>query len=324
MKAIVQTAFGGPDVLELRDVDRPVVTDGDVLVRVHAASVNPADWHYMRGTPYIGRMAFGMLKPKSKAFGTDFAGTVESVGSNVKQFRPGDEVFGGRTGAFAEYVCVPEDQAVVLKPARVTFQAAAAVPIAAITALQGLRDGLHVEPGQSILINGAAGGVGTFAVQIAKAFGAEVTGVCSTKNVDMVRAIGADRVIDYTQEDFTRSEQRYDLMLDVAGSKSWSECRRVLKPHATFVMVGGTGTNSWLGPLTHSVGVGFASVGASQKVVPLFLAKMTKEDLVVLQELLEAGKITTVIDRTYPLSETPEAIRYLEAGHARGKVVITV
>jgi NADPH:quinone reductase-like Zn-dependent oxidoreductase len=324
MRAIVQDVYGSPDVLELRDIGRPVVTDDDVLVRVHAAGVNPADWHIMRGTPYIVRMAFGLLKRKGEVLGFDFAGTVESVGRNVRQFQPGDEVFGARSGAFAEYVCVPETRAVVLKPAKLTFEAAAAVPGAAVTALQGLRDQGHIQAGQKVLINGASGGVGTFAVQIAKSFGAKVTGVCSARNVDMVRAIGADTVIDYTQEDFTRSEQRYDLMLDIAGNRAWSECKRVLGPKATFVAVGGPTGNRWIGPLGNSVLVRFASVGGSRKVVTLFLAKTNKEDLVVLQELLEAGKVTPVIDRTYPLSETPEAIRYLEEGHARGKVVITV
>jgi NADPH:quinone reductase-like Zn-dependent oxidoreductase/uncharacterized damage-inducible protein DinB len=319
MKAILQHGFGAPEVLKLGDVDRPLVTDDGVLVRVRAAAVNPLDWHYMRGKPYIARMEFGFLRPKSELVGVDFAGTVESVGKNVKQFRPGDEVFGGRSGAFAEYLCVPEDKAVVFKPPKLTFEEAAAVPVAAVTALQALRDQGHVQPGQKVLINGASGGVGTFAVQIAKSFGAEVTGVCSTKNVGIARSIGADHVIDYTREDFTRSDQRYDLMLDIAGSRSWSECRRVLKPQATLVIAGGTGTNRWLGPLAHSVGVRFASVGGSQKVVALFLAKLGKADLIVLQELFEAGKLRPVIDRTYPLSETPEAIRYLEEGHARGK-----
>jgi NADPH:quinone reductase-like Zn-dependent oxidoreductase len=324
MKAIVQDVYGAPDVLQLRDIDRPVVTDDGVLVRVRAAAINPLDWHYMRGTPYVGRMEFGLLKPKSAEMGVDFAGTVEAVGINVKRFQPGDAVFGGRNGALAEYVCVREDRAVVLKPARLTFEEAAAVPVAAVTALQALRDRGHIQAGQKVLINGASGGVGTFAVQIAKSFGAEVTGVCSTRNVEMVREIGADFVIDYTQEDFTRGGQRYDLMLDIAGSRSWSECKRVLHPNATFVVVGGPKGNRWIGPLSHSVKVRFGSVGESRKVVTFFLAQLNKDDLVFLQELLEAGKVTPVIDRTYPLSETPEAIRYLEAGHAKGKVVITV
>jgi NADPH:quinone reductase-like Zn-dependent oxidoreductase len=324
MRAIVQDVYGGPDVLELREIGRPVVMDDGVLVRVHAAGVNPADWHIMRGTPYIARLAFGLRKRKGEVLGIDFAGTVEVVGRNVKQFQPGDEVFGSGSGAFAEYVSVPEARALALKPAKLTFEAAAAVPIAAITALQALRDQGNVQPGQEVLINGASGGVGTFAVQIAKTYGAKVTGVCSGKNVEMVRAIGADRVIDYTQEDFTQGEKRYDLMLDIAGNRPWSECQRVLHPTATFVAVGGPTGNRWIGPLGKSVVVRFASMRGSRKVISPFLAKTNTEDLVVLQKLLEAGKVTSVIDRTYPLSETPEAIRYVEEGHARGKVVVTL
>jgi len=323
MKALVYDKYGLPDVLELREIDKPVVTDDDVLVRVHASSVNPLDWHTLTGTPYIARMQAGLLKPKREVLGVDFAGTVEAVGRSVKQFQPGDEVFGGRSGAFAEYVCVPEDRAVVLKPANLTFEQAAAVPVAAVTALQGLRDKGQIQPGQKVLINGASGGVGTFAVQIAKSFGAEVTGVCSTRNVDLVRSIGADHVIDYTQEDFTLREQRYDLMLDIAGNRSWSDCRRVLDHKATLVVVGGPKTNRWIGPLSHLVNVRLASLGGSRRVVP-FLAKINKEDLVVLQELLEAGTVTPVIDRRYTLSEVPEALEYLGDGHAQGKVVITV
>jgi NADPH:quinone reductase-like Zn-dependent oxidoreductase len=325
MKAIVQKSYGAPDVLELVDIDQPPLTDNDVLVRVRAAAVNPLDWHSIRGEPYLMRLGMGLRKPKkSEVMGVDFAGTVESVGANVTQFKPGDEVFGGRSGAFAEYVCVPQDRAVVLKPEKITFQEAAAVPVAAVTALQGLRDHGHIQPGQKVLINGASGGVGTFAVQIARSFGAEVTGVCSTRNVDMVRGIGADTVIDYTKDDFTRGAQRYDLMVDIAGTRSWSECKRVLAPKATFVVIGGPSTNRLLGPLTHTAAVGLTSIGASRKVVPFFLASLNKEDLVFLQGLLKAGKLTPVIDRTYPLNETPAALAYVEAGHARGKVVITV
>jgi NADPH:quinone reductase-like Zn-dependent oxidoreductase len=323
MRAIVQNVYGAPDVLELRDIDRPVVTDDDVLVRVRAAAVNPADWHSLTGTPYIARMAFGLLKPKREVLGVDFAGTVEAVGRNVKQFQPGEEVFGARSGAFAEYVCVPEDGAVVSKPAKLTFEEAAAVPLAAVTALQGLRDHGHIQAGQEVLINGASGGVGTFAVQIAKSFGAKVTGVCSTRNVDMVRAIGADRVIDYTQEDFTRSEQRYDLMLDIAGNRAWSECRRVLNPQATLIIVGGPKTNRLIGPVGHLVKVRLAALRSSQNAVS-FLAKMNKADMVVLRELLEAGKVRPVIDRRYEWSEIADALRYMGEGHAQGKIVITV
>jgi len=323
MKAAVRDRFGSPDVVELREIDRSVAADDEVLVRVRAASVNPADWYSVTGRPYVGRTQMGLLKPKSNRLGVDFAGTVEAIGKDVSQFRPGDEVFGGRDGAFAEYVCVREERAVVPKPANVTFEQAAAVPIAALTALQGLRDKGQLQPGQKVLINGASGGVGTFAVQIAKALGAEVTGVCSTGNVDLVRSIGADHVIDYTREDFTRSAERYDLMLDVAGSRSWSECRRVLDPQATFVIVGGPKSNRLIGPLSHVVKVRLAAMRSSQKVV-FFIAKFNKEDMVVLRELLETGKVTPVIDRRYELSEIADALRYMGEGHARGKVVITV
>lgn len=323
MKAIVYHKYGSPDVLELREVEKPVVADDGVLVRVHAASVNPLDWHAVTGTPYIARLQSGLRKPKSESLGVDFAGTVEEVGGSVTQFRPGDEVFGVRSGAFAEYVAVREGRAVVLKPANLTFEQAAAVPVAAVTALQGLRDKGRLQPGHKVLINGASGGVGTFAVQIAKALGAEVTGVCSTRNVDLVRSIGADQPVDYTQEDFTRNGQRYDLLLDIAGNRSFSDCRRALNPNGLLVIVGGPKTNVLIGPLGHFVGVLLASVGRSQKAVP-FLANVSKENLLVLQELLEAGKVTPVIDRRYRLDEVPEALRYLGAGHARGKVVITM
>jgi NADPH:quinone reductase-like Zn-dependent oxidoreductase len=322
MKAIVYHNYGAPDVLELREIPSPAVTDDEVLVRLHASSVNPAEWYAMTGL-YIARPGFGLLKPKDTRLGADFAGVVEAVGRNVKRFRPGDEVFGGRNGAFAEYVSIREDRAIVLKPANVTFEQAAAVPTAAITALQGLRDQGQIQPGQQVLINGASGGVGTFAVQIAKAFGAEVTGVCSTRNVAIVRSLGADHVIDYTQEDFTRSQRRYDLLLDIAGSRSWSEYKRVLNPKAIFVIAGGPKTNRWIGPLSHMLKVRLASLRASQKVL-FFIAKFNQEDFRVLQELLQAGKVTPVIDRTYPLSQTAEAMRYLGTGHAQGKVVITM
>jgi NADPH:quinone reductase-like Zn-dependent oxidoreductase len=324
MKAIVYERYGLPDVLELREVDKPAVGDDDILVRVRASSVNPVDWHTMTGTPYLVRMMAGLLKPKSEFLGVDFAGTVEAVGRNVKQFQPGAEVFGARSAAFAEYVCVPEDRALVLKPANVTFEQAAAVPVAAISALQGLRGKGQIQSGQKVLINGASGGVGTFSVQIAKSFGAEVTGVCSTRNVDIVRSIGADHVIDYTQEDFTRGGQRYDLMLDIAGNRSWSDCRRVLDEKATLVVVGGPKKGRWIGPLGQALKLRLGSLGGSRRVVAPFLAKIIKEDLAVLQKLLEAGTVTPVIDRQYELSEVPEALRYLGAGHAQGKIVITV
>jgi len=280
MKAIVQDKYGSPDVLELREIDKPEVGDDDVLVRVHAASVNPADCYAMTGTPYVARTQMGLRKPKSNRPGLDLAGVVEAVGGNVTRFTPGDEVFGGGTGTLAEYVCLAEDRALVLKPANLSFEQAAAVPVAALTALQGLRDRGQIQPGQKVLINGASGGVGTFAVQIAKSFGAEVTGVCSTRNVNMVGSLGADQVIDYTREDFTWSERRYDLMLDVAGSRSWSESRRVLNPQATLVIVGAPKGNRLIGPLSHIVKVRLASLRASQKVV-FFIAKLNTEDLVV-------------------------------------------
>jgi len=323
MKAAVQDRFGSPDVVELREIEKPTPADDEVLVRIRAASVNPADWYGMTGIPWVARPLMGLLKPKESRVGVDFAGTVEAVGKDVTQFRSGDEVFGGRTGAFAEYVCVREERAVVPKPANVTFEEAAAVPIAALTALQGLRDKGQLQPGHKVLINGASGGVGTFAVQIAKALGAEVTGVCSTRNVDMVRSIGADHVIDYTHEDFTRSDRRYDLMLDIAGSRSWSACRRVLNPRAILVIVGAPKGNRLIGPLSHVVRLRLAALGSSRKVV-FFIAKFNKADMLVLQELLEAGKVTPVIDRRYELSEIADALRYLGEGHAQGKIVLTV
>lgn len=320
MKAIVHNTYGSPDVLELREIDKPDPTDDEVLVRVRAASLNPADWYGLTGMPYVARALMGLRKPKSNSVGADIAGTVEAVGKNVTQFRPGDEVF-GRSGAFAEYVCVGE--AVAPKPANLTFEEAASVPVAAITALQGLRDKGQLQPGQKVLINGASGGVGTFAVQIAKAFGAEVTGVCSTGNVDLVRSLGADHVIDYTKEDFTRSDRRYDLLLDVAGSRSWRACRRVLNPQATLVIVGAPKGNRLLGPLGHIAKVRLAALRSSRTVV-FFIAKLNQPDLEILRELLEAGKVTPVVDRRYELSETADAFRYLGDGHARGKIVVTL
>jgi len=322
MKAIVQDKYGSPDVLELREIDQPVVKDDDVLVRVHAASVNPADWHLLTGTPYVARMASGLRKPKVQIPGLDMAGRVEAVGGNVTQFRPGDEVFGQNASAYAEYVCVPED-GIAPKPANLTFEQAAAIPVAGITALQGLRDKGRLQPGQKVLIIGASGGVGTFAVQLAKAFGAEVTGVCSTRNVDMVRLIGADHVIDYTQEDFTRSGQRYDLIFQLAGTRSPSDCRRALTSKGTLLLSSGESSGRWIGPLGRIIKAVLLSPFVSQRLAP-FEAKRSKEDLQVLKQLIEAGKVMPVIDRTYSLSEVPEAIRYLEEGHARGKVVVTV
>jgi len=326
MKAIVYHAYGSPDVLALEEVDKPVVMDDQVLVRVRAASVNAFDWHLLRGLPYIVRVSEGLRRPTRSVAGVDLAGEVEAVGQNVTQFRPGDAVFGQRGGAFAEYVSASESN-FALKPANLTFEQAAAVPMAGFTALQGLRDKGQLRAGQRVLINGAAGGVGTFAVQIAKAFGADVTAVCSTRNLDLVRSIGADQVIDYTREDFTISAQRYDLILDIAASRSLSACRRVLAPQGILVLVGAAGgperQGRWVEPLIGVVGALLLSRFVSQRLLP-FLAKRSREDLIVLTELIEAGKLTPVIDRTYLLRETPAAIRYLEAGHAQGKVVIVV
>ncbi|MBA2642669.1 MAG: NAD(P)-dependent alcohol dehydrogenase [Actinobacteria bacterium] len=321
MKAAVRDRYGPPEVVELREIDRPVAADNEALVRVRAASVNPADWYSMTGRPYVARGMGGILKPKSDRLGIDFAGTVEAVGRDVTHVRPGDEVFGGRSGALAEYVCVRD--AVVPKPVNLTFDEAAAVPVAAITALQGLRDKGRLQPGQKVLINGASGGVGPFTVQIAKALGAEVTGVCSTRNVDLVRSLGADHVIDYNYEDCTRSDQRYDLMLDIAGSRSWSECKRVLTPRATLVIVGAPKGNALIGPLGRIVKLRLGSLRSSRRVV-FFIAKLIRPDLEILRELIEAGKVRSVIDRRYELSETADAFRYLGEGHAQGKIVVTM
>jgi len=321
MKAVVCERYGSPDVLELREVDKPIPADDEVLVRVRATSVNPVDWHGVTGTPYIARLQTGLRGPKSAAVGVDFAGQVEAVGRDVTVLASGDDVFGGRNGAFAEYVCVRN--AVAVKPSNLTFEQAAAVPVAAITALQGLRDKGALQPGQKVLVNGASGGVGTFAVQIAKALGAEVTGVCSTGNVELVRSLGADHVVDYTREDFTRRAEQYDLLLDNAGSRSFSAYRRVLRPDGHLVVVGGPKNSKLLGPLAHMVTTLAASKIRRQKAVA-FLAKLNKEGLRILTELLEAGTVRPVIDRTYELAEIADALRYLGEGHARGKIVVTV
>ena len=314
MKAILYTEYGSPDVLQLADVPTPVPGDGEVLLRIRAASANPLDWRLMRGSPYGIRIMSGLRRPKDARLGVDVAGVVEAVGGSVTQFQPGDEVFGSCNGAFAEYACATEES-LVPKPAGVTFEHAAAVVTAGLTALQGLRDRGGVQPAQKVLINGAAGGVGTFAVQIAKWLGAHVIGVCSTRNVDMVRLIGADRVVDYTREDFARSGERYDVILDMIGNRSLSDCRRALTTRGTYALVGGN-----LGMMPKAL---LLSPFVRQKLT-LVLAKSTKEDLTILRELLEAGTVAPVIDRTYPLHDVPEAIRYLEEGHARGKVVITM
>jgi NADPH:quinone reductase-like Zn-dependent oxidoreductase len=324
VKAIVYHRYGSPDVLELRDVDVPVPADDEVLVRVRASSVNPVDWHTMTGAPYLIRLQGGLRGPKSERLGIDFAGTVEAVGSSVAEFRPGDEVFGGKNGAFAEYVCVRAERAIVPKPATVSFEQAAALPVAALTALQALRDRGRLQPGQKVLINGASGGVGTFAVQIARSFGAGVTGVCSTPNVDVVRSLGAERVVDYTREDFTHGGERFDVMLDIAGGRRWSELERVLAHGARVVVVGGPKTNRWVGPLGSALALRLASVRSRQTVVAPFLAKFNKADMTALQELLAAGSLTAVVDRQYELACVSEALAYLGEGHARGKVVVTV
>jgi len=321
MKAVVYQKYGSPDVLELKEVEKPTPKDNEVLIKVHAASVNDWDWGLLRGKPFMNRLFFGLLKPKIKTIGGDIAGRIEAVGRNVKKFQPGDEVFGDLSGCgfggFAEYVCAREN-ALVLKPASMTFEEVAAVPQAAVLALQGLRDKRQIQPGQKVLINGAGGGAGTFAVQIAKSLGAEVTGVDSTSKLDMMRSIGADQVIDFTQEDFTKNEQRYDLILDFAAHHSIFDYKRALSPKGIYIMVGGSSARIFqtifLGPLISMTG--------SKKMG--ILAHKPNKGLDFMKELFEAGKVVPVIDRRYPLSEVPEALRYFGEGHARGKVVITV
>jgi NADPH:quinone reductase-like Zn-dependent oxidoreductase len=321
MKAIVQEEYGSADKLALREVDKPVVGDDGVLVRVQAAAVNALDWRVMRGLPYLVRMSEGRRRPENPIRGVDLAGHVEAVGKNVTEFKPGDEVFGERRRAFAEYVLGTEEH-FAHKPASLTFEQASTLGCAALTALQGLRDKAEVKPGQKVLINGAGGGVGTFSVQIAKAFGAEVTAVCHTHNVELARSIGADRVIDYTREDFTKTKERYDVVFDNAGNRSLRRLRRVLTPSGTLVFVGGPHFR-FFAPLLRIVRGIVVSRISKQRLLP-FLATHSKDDLLVLKELVESGKVMPVIDRTYPLSQVPEAIAYVEKGHARGKVVITV
>src|SRR5216110_1212665 len=325
MKAVVYCNYGVPN-LKFQEIEKPTPADDQLLVRVRAASVNPLDWHFIEGTPYVMRaMGVGLRKPKDTRLGVDFAGTVEAVGKNVTRFKPGDEVFGGRTGAFAEYVCVRESRAVALKQANITFEQAASIPIAAITALQGVRDKGKVQPGQKVLINGASVGVGTFAVQIAKSLGADVTGVCSTRNVDLVKSLGADHVIDYTKEDFTKSAERYDVMLDNVGNRSLSECKGVLTPTGKYVLIGGGGASDqgFLGGLGKALWAMVFSKFVNQQM-GMMMADANHNDLTVLAEMMQSGKLKPVIDRTYKLDQVPDAIRYVEQGHARGKVVITV
>ena len=325
MKAIVYCDYGVAN-LKLEDVEKPTPADDQLLVRVRAASVNPYDWHFVEGTPYVMRaMGVGLRKPKDTHLGVDFAGTVEAVGKNVTQFKPGDEVFGGKGGAFAEYVCPRAAGSVALKPPSVTFEQAASMNIAGITALQAVRDKGKVQPGQTVLINGASGGVGTFAVQIAKSFGADVTGVCSTRNIDLVRSLGADHVIDYTKQDFTKSDQKYDVILDNVANHSLTDCRRVLKPNGVYVLIGGGGADEQglLGGLAKALKASLLAKFVSQKM-GMMMADPSNKDLTLLADMMQSGKLKPVIDRTYKLEQVPDAIRYVEQGHSRGKVVITV
>ena len=321
IKAIVQDRYGSPDVLRLKDIDKPVQEDNEVLVRVRAAAINIGNWHVLRGIPYAMRPAVGLFKPKHEIPGVDLAGQVEAVGGSVKQFQPGDEVFGWCNGAFAEYACAEENN-LLAKPSNLTLEQAAAVGDSAFTALNAVRDQGEVQPGQRVVINGASGGVGTFAVQIAKSFGADVTGVCSTKNVEMVRSIGANRVIDYTKEDFAQADQRYDVMLDLVGNRSLSDCMGTLSRQGTYVLVGVSDMDRWFG-LARQIKALSLSPFVRQSV-RVFIVRHNRADLAVLKELVEAGKVTPVIDRRYPLREVPEALRYQGEGHARGKIIITV
>jgi NADPH:quinone reductase-like Zn-dependent oxidoreductase len=323
MRAIVRDAYGSADVLELRDIDRPVVGDDEVLVRVRAAGVDQGVWHVMAGLPYPIRVAgYGLRAPKNRVLGADVAGVVEAVGNDVTRFQVGDEVFGIATGSYAEYARAPEDK-LAPRPANLTFEQAAVVAVSGLTALQGLRDHGRVRPGQKVLIIGASGGVGTYAVQVATAFGARVSGVCSTTKVDLVRSLGADRVIDYTHEDFADEERRYDVILDVGGNASLSRLRRALTPKGTLVIIGGESDGRWIGGTDRQLRALVLSPFVGQKL-GTFIARENHEDMIVLKALIEAGKVTPVIDRAYPLSEVADAIRYMRDGRARGKVVITV
>jgi NADPH:quinone reductase-like Zn-dependent oxidoreductase len=323
MKAIVQDKYGSADVLELRDVEKPQPGDDELLIRVHAAGVDPGVWHLMTGLPYLVRvMGYGLRKPKIRIRGTDVAGTVEAAGKNVTHLKEGDQVYGTCDGSFAEYACARAER-IAPKPSNLSFEQAAAVPVSGMTALNGLRDAGKLQPEQKVLIIGAAGGVGSYAVQLAKAFGAAVTGVCSTSKADLVRAIGADEVIDYTREDFTDGTRQFDLILDTAGRRPLSQLRRALTPQGTLVIVGGEGGDRWLGGFQRQIFAPLNSLFTQQKLLGL-MSKERHQDLLTLKDLIEAGKLTPVIDRTYPLSEAPQAIRYLEEGQARGKVVLTI
>ena len=323
MKAVVYRCYGPPSVLEVADVAKPVPANDEVLVKVRAAAINPVDWHLMTGTPYIMRAPDGLGAPSFTRFGVDYAGVVAAVGENVTRFKPGDEVFGARTGAMAEYVTARADRAIALKPANLGFEQAAAMTVAGVTALQGLRDHGRIQPGDKVLINGASGGVGTFAVQIAKAFGAEVTGVCSTRNVELVRSLGADHVIDYTQQSFIELEERYDLVLDNVGNYSPFETRRLLAPDGVLVIISGPKDNRWIGPLSRPIQAMLLQPFVDQKLV-FFVSNLNRDDVETLGELALAGKVMPVIDRLYPLPEVERAVEYLATGHARAKVVVTL
>ena len=323
MKAAVRDRFGSPDVIEIRDIEKPTPADDEVLVRVRAASLNIADWYELTGTPYVGRVQMGLRAPKEHRLGTDYAGVVEEVGKDVTSFQPGDEVFGARTGAFAQYVQAKEDRGIVLKPSNASFDEAAAVPVAALTALQGLRDKGDLHSGQKVLITGASGGVGTYAIQIAKALGGQVTAVCSTRNVDLARSLGADRVIDYTREDFSQHGERYELAVNVNGNAPWSSWKRVLAPNARFVLIGASRGTRLLGPVSYVVRLKLRSVRGGPKVA-FFIAQVVKADLETLRELLATGKMKSVIDRRFEFTAIADAFRYIGEGHARGKIIVEV
>jgi NADPH:quinone reductase-like Zn-dependent oxidoreductase len=324
MKAVVYSCYGSPEVLQYTNVEKPVPEDDEVLVKVVAAAVNPLDWHYMRGEPYIMRvMGAGIGAPKDPKLGVDYAGTVAAVGKNVKNFAVGDEVFGGRSGAFAEFLQVRADRGIAKKPANMSFEQAAAVGIAGVTALQALRDSGGLQAGQKVLINGASGGVGTFAVQIAKAMGAEVTGVCSTRNVDMVRSIGADHVIDYKKASYVDASVQYDLILDMVGNHPLLANRKVMTPNGNLVIVGSVSSGNWLGPLKRPIFGAILSSFIDQEI-SMIMAMLTQDDLVVLADMMEAGKLTPVLGRHFSLKDVPAAIAHSEEGHARGKIIIDI
>jgi NADPH:quinone reductase-like Zn-dependent oxidoreductase len=322
MRAVTYSCYGGPEVLQLSDVAKPIAANDEIVVRVKAASVNPLDWHYMRGSPYVMRLMVGLGSPNDNMMGVDFAGVVESIGPDVTRFKPGDEVFGGRGGAFADYIKMPETRGVTHKPDNITFEQAAAVPIAAVSALQALRDSGEVKTGQNVLINGASGGVGTFAVQIAKSFGAQVTGVCSTRNIELVKSLGADKIVNYKNEDFVEQGILYDLIIDNVGNRSIGEYQAALKDDGILVMVGGP-KGDWIGPFKNSIMSAFSAPFTNQKLRG-FLATMNKDDLAVLAELMRSGQVVPAIDKRFSLDQIQEAIRYSESGRARGKIIITM